>query len=171
MSKFKVGDTVMVRDWDDMVREYGVTISGGINVTYPFFDSMRGLCGKIAEVEKADDFFSYVKLSIDSERWFSDETLVLVEAAKETPASEEKTDEEPKACPLCGGKVEAYTGKHRVERKSIFVENIVRCKDCGLMLKRQTEIRCKNGGAEVIHDRYAEVIADWNRRAGNENPM
>lgn len=135
----------MVRCWDDMVREYGVTSSGGIKVTYTFFDSMRGLCGKIAKVEKADDFFSYVKLSIDPEWWFSDETLVLVEAAKEE-SPEEKGDEEPKACPICGGKVEAYTGKHRVERKRIFVENIVRCKDCGLMLERQTEIRCKNGG-------------------------
>ena len=170
MSKFKVGDKVMVRYWDDMVREYGLDGDGDINV-YPYFvKDMKKYCGQISKIEEID-FNGNIRLEIyGGGWWFSDEMLVLVEAAKETPP-EEKNDEELKACPLCGGKVEAYTGKHRVERKSIFVENIVRCKDCGLMLKRQTEIRCKNGGAEVIHDGYAEAVAAWNRRAGNEKPM
>lgn len=169
MSKFKVGDTVMVRYWDDMAREYGDLDDEylGPHEGIFFNPDMRKYCGKIAQIEEVG-FTGNIVLTIGHEWRFSDWMLILVEAAEETPASEEKTDEEPKACPLCGGKVEAYTGKHRVERKSIFVENIVRCKDCGLMLKRQTEIRCKNGGAEVMHDGYAEAVAAWNRRTGNE---
>lgn len=165
MSKFKVGDTVMVRYWDDMAREYGLGCDGDINV-YPYFTrQMQKYCGQISEVEGIE-FDGNIRLEIDGiDLEFSDGMLVLAEAAKEEPP-EEKSDEEPKACPLCGGQVEAYTGEHKVVRKSLFIENILRCQGCGLELKRKTEINCNGGG--VIHDGYAEVVADWNRRAGNE---
>ena len=168
MSKFKVGDTVMVRYWDDMEREYGLDGDGDINV-YPYFvKDMKKYCGQISEIEEMD-FNGNIRLEIDGGGWeFSDGMLVLVEAAKEEPP-EEKSDEKPKACPLCGGQVEAYTGEYKVVRQSLFVENILHCKDCGLELKRETEINCDGGG--VIHDGYAEAVADWNRRAGNEKPM
>ena len=170
MSKFKVGDTVMVRHWDDMAREYGTCGDDYIGPHEDIFfnTDMRKYCGKIAKIEEIG-FVGNIVLTICHEWRFSDWMLILVEAAEETPASEEKTDEEPKACPLCGGQVEAYTGGHKAVRKSLFVENILRCKDCGLELKRKTKINCNGGG--VIHDGYAEVVADWNRRAGNENPM
>lgn len=165
MSKFKVGDTVMVRYWDDMAREYMIDGDGDIGILSShscFTKEMRKHCGKTSRVREVYDGFGCVMLSLDDEWGFPYETLVLVEAAKETPP-EEKGDEEPKACPLCGGQVEAYTGEHKVVRQSLFVENILHCKDCGLELKRETEINCDGGG--VIHDGYAEVVADWNRKS------
>ena len=166
MSKFKVGDLVMVRYWDDMEREYGLDDDGDINVYLCFAKDMKKYCGQISKIEGIG-FFGTIRLgqNIDTNRFFSAGMLVLVEKANASP-TEEKNDEEPKACPLCGGKVEAYTGEYKVVRKSLLVENILHCKDCGLELKRKTELNC-NGG-KVIHDGYAEAIADWNRRAGNE---
>lgn len=73
-----------------------------------------------------------------------------------------------KACPLCGGEVEAYTGDHTIAKHILFVENILHCRRCGLELKRKTQIRCKSGGEEVIHDGYAEAVAAWNKRIGEE---
>ncbi len=169
MSKFKVGDTVMVRYWDDMEREYGLDSDGDIDIFPCFERGMQKYCGQIFKIEGIG-FFGTIRLgqNVDINRFFSEDMLVLVKEANVSPP-EEKNAEEPKACPLCGGQVEAYTGGHKAVRKSLFVENILRCKDCGLELKRKTKINCNGGG--VIHDGYAEVVADWNRRAGNENPM
>ncbi len=168
MSKFKVGDTVMVRYWDDMEREYGLDSDGDIDIFPCFERGMQKYCGKISKIEEID-CEGDMKLEIDGARvFFSDRTLVLVEAAKEEPP-EEKSDEEPKTCPLCGRKVEAYRGEYKVVKNSLFIETVLHCQGCGLELKRKTEINCNGGG--VIHDGYAEAAADWNRRAGNENPM
>lgn len=159
----------MVRYWDDMEREYGLDGDGDINVRPCFAKDMKKYCGQISKIEGIG-FFGTIILgqNVDANRFFSEDMLVLVEEANASPP-EEKGDEEIRACPLCGGQVEAYTGGHKAVRKSLFVENILRCKDCGLELKRKTEINC-NGG-KVIRDGYAEAIADWNRRAGNEKPM
>ena len=48
---FKVGDRVVVRDWDDTEKEYGVyPTSGTIKCTNGFTESMRHLCGRTATV-------------------------------------------------------------------------------------------------------------------------
>lgn len=168
MSKFKVGDTVMVRYWDDMEREYGLDGEGDINIHPYFVKDMQKYCGQISKIEEIG-FNGKIRLEIDGGGWeFSDGMLVLVEAAKEEPP-EEKSDEKPKACPLCGWKVEAYRGEYKVVKNSLFIETVLHCQGCGLELKRKTEINCDGGG--VIHDGYAEAVADWNRRAGNEKPM
>lgn len=53
---FKVGDRVVVRDWDDMEREYGVyPTSGTIKCRNGFTDTMRHLCGRTATVESVND--------------------------------------------------------------------------------------------------------------------
>lgn len=94
MSKFKVGDTVMVRYWDDMEREYGLDCDGDINVHLCFTRGMQRCCGQISKIEEID-FNGNIRLEIDGGDWeFSDEMLVLVEAAKE--ATSEKCDEKPK---------------------------------------------------------------------------
>lgn len=159
MSKFKVGDTVMVRYWDDMAREYGVNSNGAICVPRYFVRDMQNLCGKTAEIKEIEPNGRHIKLS-DVPKWkFSEEMLVLVEAA------EEELDTEIKVCPLCGGKAKTCTGKHDMFERSLFIEHVIRCDDCGLMLKRATKIRYENGVAAVIHDGYAEAVAAWNRRA------
>ena len=42
----KAGDTVYIREWDDMEREYGISLSGSISCDGSFVAEMRNLCGK-----------------------------------------------------------------------------------------------------------------------------
>lgn len=53
MSKpnFKVGDKVIIKDWDEMVKEYGVNSWGGIDChPYSFSSFMKILCGEEATI-------------------------------------------------------------------------------------------------------------------------
>ena len=74
--KFKIGDKVRVRQWDDMVKECG--IEGVIIPTRcSFVPSMRKYCGKIATVEKLTGQKNY-RLRFDTELSyynFSDDML------------------------------------------------------------------------------------------------
>lgn len=57
--KFKAGDKVRVREWDDMAEEFGVTKNGDINTPIMFSKSMRELCGKIVTIcEVHNDSYS-----------------------------------------------------------------------------------------------------------------
>lgn len=91
MSKFKVGDRVMVRHWDDMAREYETDENESIE---PFYLSygLKKFCGKQAVVSRiVRDLFGkeILRLKNDNDSnfggiyGFCDEMLVLVEAAKE----------------------------------------------------------------------------------------
>lgn len=42
---FAVGDRVRIRDWDDMVAEFGVDEDGDIPCAYMFTEGMQGFCG------------------------------------------------------------------------------------------------------------------------------
>lgn len=48
--KFKVGELVRIRQWDDMEKEFGVDDDGSIMCHCCFTDGMRPLCGKYAEI-------------------------------------------------------------------------------------------------------------------------
>ena len=48
--KFKVGELVRIRQWDDMAKEIGVDADGDINSFVQFVTSMKPLCGKYAEI-------------------------------------------------------------------------------------------------------------------------
>ena len=48
--KFKVGELVRIRQWDDMEKEIGVDADGDINSFVQFVTSMKPLCGKYAEI-------------------------------------------------------------------------------------------------------------------------
>ena len=50
MCNFSIGDFVRVRQWDDMVRDFGVTPFGVIPCSFGFTPSMRFLCGKYAQI-------------------------------------------------------------------------------------------------------------------------
>lgn len=52
---FKVGDRVVVRDWDDMEKEYGTSEGGTIHCCFGFTDTMRHLCGRTATVTSANN--------------------------------------------------------------------------------------------------------------------
>lgn len=49
--KYKVGDKVRVRAWDDMEKEFGLDASGDIKCRCWFTKQMRELCGKIVQIE------------------------------------------------------------------------------------------------------------------------
>ena len=49
--KFKVGELVRIRQWDDMAEEFGTTATGSVNCKYYFGVAMKPLCGKYAEIK------------------------------------------------------------------------------------------------------------------------
>lgn len=48
--EFKVGDKVRIRQWDDMVEEFGTNKSGYIKCLYGFVDEMKKFCSEIATI-------------------------------------------------------------------------------------------------------------------------
>lgn len=42
---YKIGDTVRVRQWDDMAAEFGLDVFGSIDCPYKFVKEMRCFCG------------------------------------------------------------------------------------------------------------------------------
>ena len=52
---FKVGELVRIRQWDDMVKEFGTRSTGSVNCKCYFTKRMKPLCGKYAEITKIRD--------------------------------------------------------------------------------------------------------------------
>ena len=48
---FKVGELVRIRQWDDMVKEFGTRATGSVNCKCQFTTEMKPLCGKYAEIK------------------------------------------------------------------------------------------------------------------------
>lgn len=74
MGRFKIGDKVRVREWDDMLKEFGGN-DNAIICACIFLDDMKPLCGKVFTVTEAKNKFFY---SLDGEArgWkFSDDAL------------------------------------------------------------------------------------------------
>ena len=95
--KFKVGDYVKVREWNDMEREYGLTSNGNINCHCIFSTNMTKLCGRTMYVKEViyDSYkLSTTKNSEELPFYFSDDMLVpynikhLVEEEKEMESNE-----------------------------------------------------------------------------------
>ena len=53
--KFKVGELVRIRQWDDMVKEFGTRSTVSVNCKCWFTVAMKPLCGKYAEITKIRD--------------------------------------------------------------------------------------------------------------------
>lgn len=49
--KFKKGDIVRIRQWDDMEKEFGLNFWGSIRCAYSFSTPMKAFCGKKAVIE------------------------------------------------------------------------------------------------------------------------
>ena len=74
MGRYKVGDKVRVREWDDMLKECGGN-DHAISCVCIFVDCMQPLCGKVFTVTDVRTDFSY---KLDGEAWswaFSDDML------------------------------------------------------------------------------------------------
>ena len=52
--KFKVRELVRIRQWDDMVKEFGTNGYGSVDCNCSFTDAMKPLCGKYAEIVRLD---------------------------------------------------------------------------------------------------------------------
>ena len=50
--KYKVGDKVKVREWDDMVEEFGTDEDGDIDCNLCFVKDMKEYCGKEMTVSR-----------------------------------------------------------------------------------------------------------------------
>lgn len=62
MSKFQIGDKLRIRQWDDMVKEFGVDNNGNIPCTFSFSKPMRALCGQpftVSSIMPFDDRLEY----------------------------------------------------------------------------------------------------------------
>ena len=68
-NKFKVGDRVRIRQWDDMVKEFGLTVDGHIPFTKTccttFMDDMKYLCGRTATITSINYKTEEVNLDFD----------------------------------------------------------------------------------------------------------
>ena len=51
----KVGETVRIREWDDMEKEFGLNENGSIRCSFFFTEEMGFLCGKEFIVGGIDD--------------------------------------------------------------------------------------------------------------------
>ena len=74
MGRYKVGDKVRVREWDDMLKECGGN-DHTISCACIFVDCMKPLCGKVFTVTEVKNDYSY---RLDGEAWmwaFSDDML------------------------------------------------------------------------------------------------
>ena len=49
--EFKVGDMVVIRDWDDMEKEFGLNCLGNIKCKCSFTTEMKKLCGQVAQIK------------------------------------------------------------------------------------------------------------------------
>ena len=64
MKRYKIGDVVRIRQWDDMAREFGTTIHGSIACrSWYFVKEMKKYCGKklrIIDIRNFNDTYYYL---------------------------------------------------------------------------------------------------------------
>ena len=71
--RYEIGDRVLIKQWNDMVAEYGVYKSGNIKTELSFTPGMREYCGNIMTVSLVDEDGVY-KLK-DAGFWFSNDMI------------------------------------------------------------------------------------------------
>ncbi len=88
---YEVGDKVLIRDWDDMEREFGLDSEGDIRSRCIFVQFMKRYCNQICTIKEITDFGNYTMLGDHSARdWaFSNDTIV----GKVVEESEKPVDE------------------------------------------------------------------------------
>lgn len=67
MSRFKIGDKVRVREWEDMEEEFGVDMYGDIRSKAGFIKEMRNFCGKIVTISDVNG--QLYKIKEDKGAW------------------------------------------------------------------------------------------------------
>ena len=84
--EFKVGDRVIIRDWDDMEKEFGLNSLGSIKCKCGFTADMKKLCGKVAQIKSFDKFDNrVVRLEFENftkDTYFSFSTDMIKKVSK-----------------------------------------------------------------------------------------
>lgn len=63
--KFKYGDLVRIRDWNDMEAQFGTAESGAIACKFSFVGGMRHLCGRQFVVRRIDPNDRVIPMEMD----------------------------------------------------------------------------------------------------------
>lgn len=70
MNQVYIGQRVRIRDWDELVAEYGTTKDGAVKSPAEYFfdipKSERNLSGKYASVSEVDNYFDAATLDFDN---------------------------------------------------------------------------------------------------------
>lgn len=79
--KYKVGDKVKVKEWDDLVAEFGTYKSGDVNSKVVFCWEMKKYCGKVVTISGITEQGNYeIAEDKDALKWiFSEDVLLPVE--------------------------------------------------------------------------------------------
>lgn len=87
--RYKVGDKVRVRQWEDMVKEFGVDEFGDINTTGTYFlTKMKEFCGGVYEIRSVLGKSYWLKDGDESIEWyFTDDMLEDVNLFSYAPDS------------------------------------------------------------------------------------
>lgn len=89
--RYEVGDKVLIRDWDDMEKEFGVDRYGDIRSKCAFVQCMKRHCNQIRTIKKITNCGNYIMLEDSSiiDYAFSSDTI----AGKVVEESEKPVDE------------------------------------------------------------------------------
>lgn len=71
--RYKAGDKVRVRQWDDMAKEFGLTLRGGGGIDIPdctFVKNMKKFCGTVVTVSDIVFLNSRYLIEEDNEHWY-----------------------------------------------------------------------------------------------------
>lgn len=80
----KIGDKVVIRQWEDMQEEFGLDESGDIKCTYGFTKEMKPLCGKTLIIYSIIEYNSNKKYLFAGEEWsFSEDMFEKTVPVKE----------------------------------------------------------------------------------------
>ena len=87
---FRVGDTVRIREWDDMEREFGLRGRDGLACSLCFLEEMRRFCGREATISHITTNGIVTLKGVDGENLFFNgwsihtDMLTLVKSAEKT---------------------------------------------------------------------------------------
>lgn len=108
MMKYKVGDRVLIRQWDDMEKEFGLDGCGDIKCRFYFTEKMKMHCGRVLTVKQASGHYYLMKEDSNQWSWSDDMIERRVDMTKSELRSGmvvETSDGERMICVDKGGKL------------------------------------------------------------------
>ena len=128
--RYKVGDKVRVRQWDDMKREFGECL-GAIDTPFCLFvSSMKVYCGLVYEIAKVYDCYYYELKSNEKpyiEKWyFTDDMLEgVVSPLLKTPKTQKESEKKMKKQKTQRERLEEQLKKYQGNSNVYSIEIVV----------------------------------------------